>query len=176
MHSSFDTIIADRSVDVAGLGTELIVAGVIMAVLLLLMLLVKHDLRRRRQAAARRPAVSMDEFIDGVDAGPAYDALCVAVRQESASQTEIPVEAIYPSDTIEFLESFAGGRFDTACIIQAIEKGLGISISEEIANKMPFPHKGFRTEFTTIADCIRGFIECEEFAALLVGQEPSAGE
>ena len=111
--------------------------------------------------------MTAEDFIAAVDAGPAYNTLCLSVREEFALQTKLPVDVVFPGDTIEFLESFAGGRFDTANIIRAIENGLNRPIPDEIANKMPYPHKGFRTVHTTLADYIKGFIECEEFAALL---------
>lgn len=117
--------------------------------------------------------MSIANFLAGVDAGAFCDALCTSVRSEVAAQTQLPVDVIYPDDTIEFLDTFAGGTLDTAEIIQAIEKGLEMSIPEEIASKIPYPHKGFRTANTTLADCIKGFLECEEFAAMLTGEDPS---
>jgi hypothetical protein len=160
----------------AGLGMELLVAAVIMAFILLLMLSVKYDTHRRRRLAAGRVHMSTEEFIASVDAGPMYDALCVVVRTEAARQTKLPVETTYSSDTMEFLESLADGRLDTVEIVAAIEKGLKMSIPDEIAKKMPYPDKGFRNAGTTLADCIRGFIGCEEFVALLSVEEPSGGE
>lgn len=175
MNLPLNTITADRLVNVAGLGTEMLVAAVIMACILLLMLSVKYEVhRRRRKAAARRP-VSNEDFIAAVDAGSGYDALCVVVRTEAARQTKLPAEAVFPDDTMEFLESFADGALNTVKIIAAIENGLDISIPDEVANKMPYPDKGFRSAETTLADCIKGFIGCEEFAAILGVDDPREG-
>jgi len=136
-----------------------------------LMVLVKHDIRRRRSKVAAREHMSMEDFITAVDAAEAYDGLCAAVRAEVARQTELPAGAILPGDTMEFFESLSGGRLDTVCIIEAIEKGMDMQIPDEITNRMPFPHKGFRDASTTIIDCINGFIECEEFAEFVAQAE-----
>jgi hypothetical protein len=167
MNPVLNTIAAARIAQIASLGVELLVAAGIMAVLVLLMLSIKYEVRRRRRKAEARRPMSAGDFIAAVDAEPKYNTLCLAVREEFAVQTKLPVDVVFPSDTIVFLESFAGGGFETADIIRAIENGLDMPIPEEIANKMPYPHRGFRTVHTTLADCIRGFIECEEFAALL---------
>lgn len=164
---AMNTTIADRCVEVAGLGIELLVGGGAMALILLLMVLAKHDIRRRRSKAAAREHMSIEDFIAAVGAESAYDGLCLAVRAEVARQTELPAGAVLPGDTMEFFESLSSGRLETVCIIEAIEKGMNMQIPDEITQVMPFPHKGFRTAKTTIVDCINGFIECEEFAAFV---------
>ncbi|MBT3198636.1 MAG: hypothetical protein HN350_01865 [Phycisphaerales bacterium] len=168
-----NTIITASSSGLASLMVELLVATGVMLVLLLLMLSMKYELRYRRRKAARRAPMSTDDFLAGLDAGAFYDALGASVRAEVASQTQLPVDVIYPDDTMEFLDTLAGGNLDTAEIIHAIETGLEMPIPEEIASKIPYPHKGFRTSNTTLADCIKGFLECEEFTEMLSGDEPS---
>jgi len=79
-----------------------------------------------------------------------------------AKQAKVPVEVIYPGDSMKFILSLTFDGFDAVEITVAIEDALGIHLPDEIADKIPFPQ-----DDTSLADTIRGLIECKEFADLV---------
>lgn len=57
--------------------------------------------RRRRRETARRPHMSTEDFLERIDAPPEYAGLFVAVRKAMAQQGKVPVEVIYPDDSMK---------------------------------------------------------------------------
>jgi len=124
------------------------------------------DRRRRYRKAAGRRHMSTEEFLDSVGVESRWHGLCLAIREQMARQGRVPVEVIYPSDSMKFLCSLTFDGFDTVEIVMEIEDTLNISIPGDIAEKLPFPF-----DSTSLADCIRGFLECEALMSLIPPEE-----
>ncbi|MBL7219846.1 MAG: hypothetical protein ISS69_07025 [Phycisphaerae bacterium] len=133
---------------------------------------IERRCRRERALAAERPHMSSEEFLDLVGLGSRYDELCLGVRKGLAEDGKIPVEVVYPDEKMEFFEGLTGLGIDTVGVVMVLEDELGVSISDAVAEKIPFP-LGRKLATTSVADTIRGMIECEQFMALLGINEPS---
>jgi len=148
------------------------VCVVIFSGLALIVFVIRPTRRRRRRITAARSHVSAEQFLDLVALGSRYDGLCLAVRKAMAEQTKIPVEFIYPNDSMEFLCSLTYDGYDTVEIAMTLEDELKISIPDKIAEKMDFPCDIDSLANTSLVEWIRGLIQCEEFTALLP-EEPT---
>ena len=135
---------------------------------------VERCCRRERRRAAQRPHMSPEEFLELVGLDSRYDDLCLAVRKAMAEDGKIPVEVVYPHEKMELFEGLTGLGIDTVGVVMVLEDELGVSISDAVAEKIPFP-LGRKLATTSVADTIRGMIECEQFMALLGINEPSGG-
>jgi acyl carrier protein len=142
--------------------------GVGVLIALFLMVVIPYGIgkflqvRRRRREVAARPHMGTEEFLASIGVVPGHEGVYVAMREAMAGQAKVPVETIYPNDTIEFLYSLTFDGFDTVEIVIALENQLSIYIPDETAEKIPFPH-----DSTTLAACARGLIECEELMSLV---------
>ena len=145
--------------------TVLFVIALITSVVFIIYSFGSHfrSVRRRRRLVEGRSYMSEEEFLDSIALESKYDDVCLMIRGEMAMQAGVPEEAIYPSDTIEFISSLTLHFFDSSGIVCALEDGLNIShISDELAEKIPCPSGD-----TSLADAIRGFIECDVIISLL---------
>ena len=80
----------------------------------------------------------------------------------AARDAKMPIDAIYPTDSMKFISSLHIESFDFNSIIVALEDTLKIRIPSKVEGKIPFP-----IDETPFSDATRNMIECDAIQTLM---------
>jgi len=151
-------------------GGTIICGLVVLGVVYIVLSIVIHirGIRRFRREVSKRRPVSTGEFLAAIGAEPGHEAVYVAIRETLAEQAKIRPEVVYPTDTFELIYRMTFYGFDSIEFVMALEDAFGCHIPDEIAEKIPFPSSDSEYASTTLADCVRGMLESEEVAKLVM--------
>jgi len=113
----------------AGIGVLPQIAIVCAMAVIVVMMVLQHRIRMkslREHHLATHPSLSNDEFLQQIKVPVGLVTIATGVRQSVARAMGVPVESVYPSDTLEYICQFGFDNMDFVEIVVEIEQTLGV--------------------------------------------------